>query len=431
MSQKIQLCKFCGEAFKEDRYLERHLLTNKNCRRFRGVLFVCLRCNMFHTTSIIEWDAHCEHCNSIDTTTEVFQKYQQEIAELKAKLEITMSMLPSASQLHVVPVRVPDEDDVLTQTFGEEISSDTNIEALFNEKFDALKKLTQFSKHLRNIKYLRMQVFRHGNTKEYLVLLQQCYKRLTEYFTSKSYTARKIQKQIVQHFTALDLRFLRSEGYEKLQPDGSSLKELDVALSFTKHPTIFHMEWTRSRINKIIIGLFPLRSTISRILCQKNPTYLYLGDPSSDDPFEFYQLCKIDEQDMHHWRMDCRARNLVLELRDLCMQAITESFRAHYYHLFNDNIFRENFLEHSLGLHDEFLMLLKNLKLVRDTLHFSQFCQQLIISKNVRSKEKRDVVNLEQVDPVQELLEESPPNEAYLSLFDEINRSQTQMLMGL
>jgi hypothetical protein len=76
-------------------------------------------------------------------------------------------------------------------------------------------------------------------------------------------------------------------------------------------------------------------------------------------------------------------------------------------------------------------MLLKNLKLVRDTLHFSQFCQQLIISKNVRSKEKRDVVNLEQVDPVQELLEESPPNEAYLSLFDEINRSQTQMLMGL
>ena len=85
MSQKILSCKFCGEIFKEARYLERHLMSNKNCRRFRGVLFVCLGCNAFHTTSINEWDAHRELCNSHTTTTEVFQRYQQEISDLKAK----------------------------------------------------------------------------------------------------------------------------------------------------------------------------------------------------------------------------------------------------------------------------------------------------------------------------------------------------------
>ncbi len=430
MSQKILSCKFCGEIFKEARYLERHLMSNKNCRRFRGVLFVCLGCNAFHTTSINEWDAHRELCNSHTTTTEVFQRYQQEISDLKAKLEIMREMVPCSEHLPESQVHVPKKEDVLTETFGENISSDMNIEEMFNEKFDELKPLAKFSKHLRTIKSLRMQVFRKGNTQEYLTVLQQCHRRLTEYFASKNYTKRKIQKQILQHFTALDLRFLRSDSYEKLQPDGSSLKDLDVALSFAKHPTIFHMEWIRSRINESTIGLFPLRKTISRILCQSEPTYIYFGDPSSDDPFEFYQLCKIDEQDKHHWRMDCRAQSLVLELRELCTQVITKSFKEHYYHLFNDNVFRENFLEHSLGLQDEFLMLLKNMKLVRDIKHFSQFCQQLVISKNVRPKAKRDIVNLTQIDPVQELLADEKSDKVYRSLFDQIDETQTELLMS-
>lgn len=426
MAQNQIACKFCGDMFKEERYLQRHLQESQKCKRFRGLLFVCLRCKNFNTTSIFEWDKHIKTCSLEHTANDVFQKYRDEIKDLRAKLSVAKTMIRSPDNEEINDI--PDENEVLDQTFGEDISEDTDVFELFSGKYNSLN-AKHFSKNLREIKLLRMKIFRRGNIPEYIKLLKFCSEKLEDFFKSKNYTQRKIQKQIVQHFNPLDLRFLKSTNYEKHQPDGSTLKELDIALSFAKHPNIFHSEWIRSKIIPETIGLFPLKSTLSRILCHKNPTYVYFGDPGNEDPFAFYQLCKIDEQDKHHWRMDCRAQNLVLELQDLCSQSLVSCFRDHYYNIFNDNEYRENFLSFSLGLHDEFLMIFKNIRMIRNLGNFSRFCQFMITEKNVMNPCKRDILNLTKIDPVQTPLEDNEEKSIYFSLFDGINSEEVENLV--
>ena len=41
------LCKFCGEKFNTTADLKVHVKKGVECRKLKGVLFVCLRCDNF------------------------------------------------------------------------------------------------------------------------------------------------------------------------------------------------------------------------------------------------------------------------------------------------------------------------------------------------------------------------------------------------
>ncbi len=425
------VCQYCGKKFKEKRYLEKHHETGKECLRFRGVLFICLRCSTFHTTKIVKLEEHLQICDSKSRITDVFKKYQQQITDLRHQLEVTQSRFSSDQGIISSCNSKDEESEVLDTTFGEKlIMESSEIYELFRSKFEIASKQKQYSKYLRQIKVLRRKVFGRGDMAIYIEVLKLCVQELYKFLTVKEHKKSKIQRQILQHFTALDLRFLRHEGYEKVSPDGSLLQELDIALSYIKHPAIFKMNWVRSNLLPEIVGLFPVKTLILRVICQREPTYCYFGDPSLTDPYQFYQLTRIDQDNTYHWNMDCRAQNFVIEIRETLLSSFTTVFRAHYYNLFNDNELRENFIELSAGLSNELSQIIKSMKIVSDANKFSRLCQQLIIDKNIKHKNGNDKFNLVNMDPIQNHLD-SNPDEGFEHLFDNLSPQSLEIIREL
>jgi len=127
--------------------------------------------------------------------------------------------------------------------------------------------------------------------------------------------------------------------------------------------------------------------------------------------------------------MDCRMEIFLEQVRSSFLPYLVSEFRTSYFHIFQDNIFRENFLELVSGLETECKQIVENIILLANSKKTVELCKQ-VVTKNTRKKTPDDVLNLIKNDPLKiELVDES---EFYVAqLFDNSPKNLLNMLKNI
>lgn len=381
MSSQKFVCPYCSKDFKAAKYLENHLKSGKECRKYRDVLFVCLRCNNFYTKKIGELDVHLESCPHDGRTTDIIEHLQDKIKKLEEKIN---------------PPKEPEiktQMNVLNTTFGNVPVDDEYFETTYNQIIENKK----YNHLLREIKQKRRTRFKNDNLVDYKTLLRNNLEKLKKVLKSKNLSDKKINKIIKTHFTSFDLRLLRYEGYINLEPDGSILRELDLVLTYKNKPECFSFEQINLILNYSCCVL-PIKTLLKILLVQKEPIYAYMGK-RKQDPYQFYYLEKV-EKGLCFWNMDCRTIDFCNEFYEKVSSYLIRVFRKNYNEIYSDNIYRKNFLENMRGLTSECKQILQNLKQISHNKNLIKLTQCVIIKNNTLKIRQKDNLNLISDDPI-------------------------------
>jgi hypothetical protein len=421
-------CKYCGKKFKAQRYLETHINKGKECRTLRGVLFFCLRCSCFHTTKFGELENHLLSCKEDGRIFDTLESYNSKIAELQCKiryLEETKSTDNSNTK------KSDNFKDILDKTFGKLQTDNDNVNNYFNSKYMEINNMKNFTRILKKIKKQRRAIFKKGDINAYKYLIKMNLEKLTDVLTTKKISNKKQRKIINNHFTALDLRLMRYEGYEKLSPDGSLLKELDLVLSCYKKPKLFSYDII-SIIQNYSVCILPIKTILKIILLSENTyNYVYIdnNECTTKDPYKFYFLSKQDKE-INFWEMDCRMLNFCNTFLSLIIPYMIKVFKKNYLEIFHDNIYRSDFLEKLMGLEPETRQILQNLLILSNYKNFSVLSQDIVIKNNRKSINYNDKLNLLQDDPIIDKIQEDNSISNFSQLFEDINTSDINNLIA-
>jgi len=404
-------CKYCGKIFKEQRYLDTHLEKGKECKKLRGVLFFCLRCNCFHTTKFGKLERHLETCKGEGRVIDIVESYQARVKELQTKIKI---LEESAGKIPETKHQEEEEKDIVELAFGK--FTEDSPSQYFQKSYESLSDVKQYNTHLRKIKKNRRAYFSTVSLEEYTCAIKTHITYLEKFGKQKKFSPRKIDTIISNHFTTLDLRLVRHKNYENFHPDGTLLKDLNLILS-CKDNIIFNYDLIENLRNYALI-IFPLKVILEFILYNRSntePVFVLFDLKYNEKPFHYYYLEKR-KGNKKFWKMDCRMERFLEQIRSSFLPYLVSEFRSSYFHVFQDNIFRENFLELVSGLETEFKQTAENIILLANSKKTLGMCTE-IVSKNKKAKTANDILNLVKNDPIKtELVDET---EFYVAqLFD-------------
>ena len=403
-------CKFCEKIFKEQRYLDTHLEKGKECKKLRGVLFVCLRCNCFHTTKFGKLEQHLENCKGEGRVIDIIETYQTRVKELQEKLKILEGMTGK-----VCISEDEEEKDIVELAFG--TFTEHSPIKFFQDAYKNLLQIKQYNTALRKIKKNRRAYFSKVSLEEYTTTVRSNIKQLEYFGKSKKFSSRKVDTIISNHFTTLDLRLVRYKNYENFHPDGTLLKDLNLILS-CKDLESFSYDVIENFRN-YSLSIFPLHVILEFILYNRaktEPVFVFFKISETVDPFHFYFL-KERKGDKRLWNMDCGMEQFSESIRSSFLPYLISEFRKNYYHIFQDNIFRVNFIDIILGLEIESRQIIENILILANSSRTVKMCKKIVM-KNSLTKTSRDILNLVKSDPIKgELFDETA---SYISqLFDD------------
>jgi len=416
-------CKYCGKIFKEQRYLDTHLEKGKECKKLRGVLFFCLRCNCFHTTKFGKLERHLEKCKGEGRVIDIVESYQSRVKELQTKIKI---LEESSGRLPEVKNQ-EEEKDIVELAFG--TFTEDSPDLYFQQSYESLTEVKQYNTHLRKIKNSRRGYFSTVSLEEYTNAIKSHITYLEKFGKQKKFTTRKVDTIVSNHFTTLDLRLVRHKNYENFHPDGTLLKDLNLILS-CKDNVVFDYDIIGKFRNYALL-IFPLKVILEFILYNRSktePVFVLFDLGHEDNPFHYYYLNER-KGSKKYWIMDCRMEIFLEQVRSSFLPYLVSEFRTSYFHIFQDNIFRENFLELVSGLETECKQIVENIMLLANSKKTAELCKQ-VVSKNARKKTPDDVLNLIKNDPLKiELVDES---EFYVAqLFDNSPKNLLNMLKNI
>lgn len=424
------LCKFCGEKFNTTTDLKVHVKNGVECRKLKGVLFVCLRCDDFHTTNFDTLQLHLDGCREVGLCKfDVIEAQRKKIEELTR--QVNAQNTPTKTKKTRTPPKKTKprdrtnsikkkrdvEPDIVDSTFGKIEEAVDPVEYI-NNLYLAIIPVTRYTRHLKKIKRERRVIFEKGDIVDYKTLLSKNLVCLLDVLTKKEMDEKKQRKIILDHFTPIDLRLLRYDGYENLSPDGSMLQELEFILSGRDKPVNFSMDIANMVYNYSICVL-PVKTAMKTLLVTANPSYVYSGKRKSD-PYQFYYRDR-EEQGVTYWTMDCRMIDFFNTVRESIIPYLIKVFRKNYAKVFSDNVYRECFFENMSGLEGECKQILQNLLFMSLHKKFLKMMQRLVMENNCKNMKTTDKLNLKHDDPIPEDVLEDTQEYNCKKLFDDIS----------
>jgi len=424
------LCKFCGEKFNTTADLKVHVKKGVECRKLKGVLFVCLRCDDFHTTNFDTLQLHLDGCREVGLCKfDVIEAQRKKISELTRqvnkqntptktkKTRTPPKKTKSRGRTNSIKKKRDVEPDIVDSTFGKIEEAVDPVEYI-NNLYLAIIPVTRYTRHLKKIKRERRVIFEKGDIVNYKILLSKNLVCLLDVLNKKEMSEKKSRKIILNHFTPIDLRLMRYDGYENLSPDGSMLQELEFILSGRDKPANFNMDIVNMVYNYSICVL-PVKTAIKTLLVTANPSYVYSGKRKSD-PYQFYYRDR-EEQGVTYWTMDCRMIDFFNTVRECIIPYLIKVFRKNYSKVFSDNVYRECFFENMSGLEGECKQILQNLLFMSLHKKFLKMMQNLVMENNCKNMKTTDKLNLKQDDPIPEDVLEDTQEYNCKKLFDDIS----------
>jgi hypothetical protein len=358
--------------------------------------------------------------------------------------------------------KVPDSVKTSEKEFGNKLKEvvvlvDKKIDKIVYDNFDvshkeiteSLEKLFEtitnsrvYTVSLSHMKSIRKKLLGKLSLKDYVSLLHNHIKRLENIFSQRTYQYKKICKIIASTLTPLDMRLAYYEGYTNVNIEIDEVQKFGLALEIlTKHQKQFVSYDKQSFIEDIknySLSLFELSDCVERCLINRysfhNIIYLELPKSTKKDPYSFYTLEKVNEK--RFWKMECRLEDFSSDLSDTVLPYCISLFRKLYKDVFNDNIYRQDYMDKSTITEFDCEQLLLNIILLSQPMGLCSMLQELVVNKSTFTPTESDKFNFHVDDKLQQKRFSSTvddyedTSQVIKRLFDGINKEDVMNIIN-
>ena len=286
-----------------------------------------------------------------------------------------------------------------------------DCEERINTLMTAIKGQKQYASELRELRYVRLRMFKFLQLSQYIEFLRQHIENMKEIFTARM-DSKKIPGILKSRvLLPIELRILEMKGYESIPIDTNEVSLLKTYLRYRWGFSKILKPFDKDRVINLYgcynIALFNVADYIKIILPNKyglnNLIYLDVPKSTNDDPFSFYYLEQInktnDAVDVRHWIMDCRLDDLVGDIVHATLEFSINLYRKIYHAIYHDNVYRVDTGDSQI-LEFEAEQLIQNIVIMSDYTKFNMMIRQIIKEKCKYIPTKYDKFNLYSDDPI-------------------------------
>ena len=247
---------------------------------------------------------------------------------------------------------------------------------------------------------LRKKLLGKLTLSEYTVLLCKQIKRLEVIFVDRKYSRKKIRKIVSSALTPLDMRLSFCDGYTDMNIEIDDVQKFGLALQIlTEHRKQF-VSYDKisfySNVKNYSLALFELRDCVERCLINRygfqNVIYLVSPKNSPKNPYSFYTLDKVNEK--RCWKMECRLEDFTNDFSDNVLPYCVSLFRKIYKDVFNDNVYRSDYMGKSQITEFDCEQLMQNIILLVQPMQLCRMFHDLIMEKSSFIPTESDKFNL-------------------------------------
>jgi len=237
-----------------------------------------------------------------------------------------------------------------------------------NELIDSLGKIgTTILNHIPAIS-IAMDMASNGmNVNEYTTFTSNNIKRFNDTLMKRSINKKKMSEAMLRLFSGLELRLCNNTEYTKKDLIAEDIFKIRRVLDNTtlinnSEHTPFTVDYTK--LHNISLSLLSLTECIERLYFnRKFKNLIYSPSTRSDesDPYNFYILTSIDENNIKYWELDNRLVNTSNEFINSIIPYCIQLFKKIYSDIFHDNTYRQDFTKLSNIAEIECRQLLKTI----------------------------------------------------------------------
>lgn len=237
-----------------------------------------------------------------------------------------------------------------------------------NELIDSLGKIgTTILNHIPTISIAMDMASNDMNINEYTVFTSNNIKRFNDTLMKRSINKKKMLEAMLRLFSGLELRLCNNIEYTKKDLIAEDIFKIRRVLDNTtlinnSEHTPFTVDYTK--LHNISLSLLSLSECIERLYFnRKFKNLIYSPSTRSDesDPYNFYTLSSIDENNIKYWELDNRLVNTSNEFINSIIPYCIQLFKKIYSDIFHDNTYRQDFTKLSNIAEIECRQLLKTI----------------------------------------------------------------------
>jgi hypothetical protein len=330
----------------------------------------------------------------------------------------------------------------------EVIVQENNLEVSYKETINSIEaNFTElgsnarfFKKNLNVIKELRSKLLAKINLNDYIKLVKTHILRLEGIFLKKKFDKKKMITTISSSLSPLEQRLCFYGQYynSELEPDDIQKFQLclKVNMNYPKRYVSFVTSEIPAKICNYSLAICSIKENIMRTLINpydfSNVCYLQLEKSTLEDPYSFYSLEKIDKEGKRCWKMECRLDDFSKFLSEHIKTYCINLFRKIYFDIFNDNLFRKDYIDKAPVFQQDCEQLLLNIISVSKQKHFCNLLRDIIVKYCTIQPAQNDKFNFTKDDTIVKktfLQEKDTDKDVILiiqRLFDEIKYEEAE-----
>lgn len=336
--------------------------------------------------------------NSIDNDNKQPQNPYKNFKNLKNYIDIVSE--PDSIQLEMKIKNVDNENYRLKQNF----KNLEHCKMIFENEFNDMKESRTYVKQIENIKNARKNLLGAIDLNSYIKLLQEHNKNIRNMLELKGHQLKKINTNIFKSLSGLEARLLQYDKYYEIPMDIEDFTNLKSCLeihtkSYTYYTPFVFNDFIKQFYNYGTI-LIPIKTCIETYIFNKynlnNVVYIPIKQSNDEDPYSYYILDGIIKN-KRFWKLDNRLSDLGKNIKDSLKPYLCNIFRELYKYIFNDNDFRETFIEKMTFVEVDVKQLLNNFFIIND---IYSVLRKIIKEKATYIPTENDKVNFFRDDPL-------------------------------
>ena len=328
---------------------------------------------------------------------------------------------------------------------------DREIQTTIEEKFETKEKILEdiencfnelkikriYRNTLKNMKSIRKGLISRISIFEYEIWIKSHFQRLKLFIESKGIKNKKLKEILNTSLSTLDLRFLRYDTYFQYSLNQEEIKNVKWSIKYQnpqkKEFIPFSKEDVFKQFHNYAFSILPLWKMVEYIFFNRykfnNIIYLNVPKSTDEDPYSFYILDSINN-DIRNWGIQHRLGDLCIDFcHNLKLYGI-ELFRKVYFDVYQDNEFRDGYMNGIPLFEQDTIQLLKNIKELLYPILFRNKMRKLVKSQSTYTPSDLDKFHIISDDPIQKraLNKENQDDNELLDvadqLFDTISENQ-------
>lgn len=403
------------------------------------------KCSVF--THLLEKNTNINISNYVTTENDVVNFYNQTNLDININNDLTITNKQTekkANYRHIncLPIEPEKELIVDNKTIIKDETTDVLKETkeYIDNQYEKLKDNRNYSKILDDIKQKRKLFLDNYNYAEYTEVLNNHISKLKEMFENKKYNNKKIETIIFKSLYPVESRLVSYSTYFDSFIDMDEIENIKNLVENSINVVSEFIPYIESNIYNYIcnysLSLLPVLSLFRMILCKNkvfsNIIYVSLPKSSSEDPYSFYRLDSINNNNKRQWKLDWRLEDLSLSLSTNLLNFMITMFKKIYKDIFLDNDYRENYVSYSQITSCDLEQLVQNIITLTNRKQFCINLQTIIIENCTYTQTENDKFNLIGDDTLQKKnfhdLENKGDEDIFTLLFDNVSEEKSKIL---